>query len=185
MPFSAPLPVPTMIAVGVARPMAHGQAMMRTAIALVSAYVSFGSGPKTIQAAKVSAAMTITAGTNQPVTRSATRWIGAFEPCARSTSVTIWASVVSRPMRSARNTKEPLVLIVAPMALSPTRFSTGSDSPVSIDSSTADAPVDEHAVDRYAVAGPDADEVADDDLVDRDLALAALAQDAGRVRSAA
>ncbi len=27
MPFSAPLPVPTMMAVGVARPMAHGQAM--------------------------------------------------------------------------------------------------------------------------------------------------------------
>ena len=37
IPCSAPLPVPTMIAVGVARPMAHGQAMMSTAIALVSA----------------------------------------------------------------------------------------------------------------------------------------------------
>ena len=30
MPFSAPLPVPTMMAVGVARPMAHGQAMITT-----------------------------------------------------------------------------------------------------------------------------------------------------------
>ena len=37
MPVSAPLPVPTMIAVGVARPMAHGQAMIRTAIAVDSA----------------------------------------------------------------------------------------------------------------------------------------------------
>ena len=31
MPFSAPLPVPTMMAVGVARPSAHGQAMTSTA----------------------------------------------------------------------------------------------------------------------------------------------------------
>ena len=45
MPFSAPLPVPTMIAVGVARPMAHGQAMMRTAIAVDSANGRLGSGP--------------------------------------------------------------------------------------------------------------------------------------------
>ena len=33
MPYSAALPVPTMIAVGVARPSAHGQAMISTAIA--------------------------------------------------------------------------------------------------------------------------------------------------------
>ena len=31
MPFSAPLPVPTMMAVGVARPSAQGQAMTSTA----------------------------------------------------------------------------------------------------------------------------------------------------------
>ena len=34
MPCSAPMPVPTMMAVGVARPIAHGQAMMRTATAV-------------------------------------------------------------------------------------------------------------------------------------------------------
>ena len=37
MPCSAALPVPTMIAVGVARPSAHGQAMISTAIAACSA----------------------------------------------------------------------------------------------------------------------------------------------------
>ncbi len=84
--------------------------------------------------------MPMTAGTNQPVTRSATRWIGAFEPCARSTSVTIWDRVVSRPIRSARMTNEPLALIVAPIAWSPTALSTGIDSPVSIDSSTDELP---------------------------------------------
>jgi hypothetical protein len=34
----------------------------------------------------------------------------------------------------------PLLLIVAPTTVSPTRFATGIDSPVSIDSSTADSP---------------------------------------------
>ena len=33
MPFSAPIPVPTMIAVGVANPKAQGQATTKTAIA--------------------------------------------------------------------------------------------------------------------------------------------------------
>ena len=36
-PFSAPLPVPTRMAVGVARPIAHGHAMMSTATALIMA----------------------------------------------------------------------------------------------------------------------------------------------------
>ena len=47
MPYSAALPVPTMIAVGVARPRAQGQAMISTAMAAWSAKVSRGSGPKT------------------------------------------------------------------------------------------------------------------------------------------
>ena len=37
MPSCAPRPVPTMIAVGVARPSAHGQAMISTATAAVNA----------------------------------------------------------------------------------------------------------------------------------------------------
>ena len=47
MPASAPRPVPTMIAVGVARPIAHGQAMTTTPMKAVSASVRRGSGPNT------------------------------------------------------------------------------------------------------------------------------------------
>ena len=53
------------------------------------------------------------AGTNTSLTRSASRWIGALEPWARSTSSTICASAVSRPTRVARITNEPVVLRVA------------------------------------------------------------------------
>ena len=63
MPASAPLPVPTMIAVGVARPMAHGQAMIRTPMNAVSASVSRGSGPNASQTTNVAAATASTAGT--------------------------------------------------------------------------------------------------------------------------
>jgi len=37
IPFSAPLPVPTIMAVGVANPNAHGQAMIKTATKLTNA----------------------------------------------------------------------------------------------------------------------------------------------------
>ena len=40
MPFSAPLPVPTMMATGVARPRAQGQEMTRTATPAVRARVT-------------------------------------------------------------------------------------------------------------------------------------------------
>src|SRR3546814_3826819 len=79
MPGVAPLPVPTMIDSGVARPRAHGQAMMRTATAATSAIVRAGAGPATNQMTKVQVAITMTAGTHQLETRSARRWIGAFD----------------------------------------------------------------------------------------------------------
>ena len=44
-PISAALPVPTITETGVARPIAHGHAMMSTLTAATSAYVSAGSGP--------------------------------------------------------------------------------------------------------------------------------------------
>ena len=72
-PSSAPRPVPTMIDIGVARPSAHGQAMISTATALTSACASRGSGPMDAQIAKVTTATAITAGTNQPATVSARR----------------------------------------------------------------------------------------------------------------
>lgn len=47
-------PYLTMMDMGVARPRVHGQAMMRTATALMMACASLGSGPSHIQRAKVS-----------------------------------------------------------------------------------------------------------------------------------
>ncbi len=59
-----------MMEVGVARPMAHGQAMISTATVATRAMPSAGSGPNRNHTAKVRAAMAMTAGTNQPVTLS-------------------------------------------------------------------------------------------------------------------
>ena len=66
--------------------------------------------------------------------------MGAFEPCASSTMRTICARSVSAPTRVTRNRKAPLRFSVPPVTSSPARFSTGSDSPVTIDSSTPDDP---------------------------------------------
>jgi len=62
IPFSAPLVVPTMIAVGVARPSAQGHAITRTATALIIAPVQ-SARPNAIHATSVTSAIRITAGT--------------------------------------------------------------------------------------------------------------------------
>ena len=72
-PSSAPRPVPTMIDIGVARPSAHGHAMISTATAFTSACASRGSGPRRAQTTNVTTATAITIGTNQPETVSASR----------------------------------------------------------------------------------------------------------------
>ncbi|MPM10760.1 hypothetical protein SDC9_57094 [bioreactor metagenome] len=61
-PFSAPLPVPTMMAVGVAKPNAQGQAMTKTDIVMVSAKIQ-DSCPKKYQASPAKTASTMTIGT--------------------------------------------------------------------------------------------------------------------------
>ena len=139
-PNSAARPVPTMMEVGVASPMAQGQAMISTATALTSAKVSAGSGPKTSQTTKVRAAAAITAGTNHMVTRSTMAWIGSLEPCADSTMRTIWASTVSAPTAVARKRKEPVLFTVPPTTDAPASFRTGTGSPVTMLSSTKEAP---------------------------------------------
>ena len=140
MPRDAPRPVPTMIAVGVARPSAHGHAMMRTATNALSAYPSRGSGPRRSQARPLANAIANTTGTKIEAIRSTRRWIGAFEPCASSTSRTICATRVSPPTRVTRKRKVPVPFCVPPVTSSPAAFSTGMDSPVIIASSTADEP---------------------------------------------
>ena len=125
-------------------------------------------------------ATSTTAGTNQPDTWSASRWIGARLRCASPTMRTIRASSVSAPTRSARITSAPVPLTVAPMTRSPGFFSTGIGSPVTIDSSTALAPSIDDAVDRHLLAGPDAQPVADLHLVERHVLLAAVGTEAAR-----
>jgi hypothetical protein len=70
-----------MIEVGVAKPIAQGQAMIKTATALTNAKLRAGDGPSSIQAANVRRAARITAGTNQPVTLSTRAWIGLRTLC--------------------------------------------------------------------------------------------------------
>ncbi len=85
-------------------------------------------------------ARAITIGTNTPEIRSASRCTRALPVWASSTMRAIWASVVSAPTRVARTTRRPPALTVAPVTASPPLTSTGIDSPVSIEASTADAP---------------------------------------------
>jgi len=140
MPCSAAFPVPTRIAVGVASPSAQGQAMISTVTSAMVEKSTAGSGPKSNHATNAVMASAITIGTNTPATRSASRWIGALVDCASSTSWTIWPSAESLPTRVARNVTLPVVFSVAPITSSPIFLGTGIGSPVSIDSSTADAP---------------------------------------------
>ena len=63
MPFSAPLPMPTVSEVGVASPSAQGHAMMRVVTRTMVAKMSLGSGPNRYQATKARMARIITAGT--------------------------------------------------------------------------------------------------------------------------
>ena len=63
MPCAAPLPVPTVIDMGVASPRAQGQAMISTDTAATSAKMNTGGGPTSTQATKVHTAITITEGT--------------------------------------------------------------------------------------------------------------------------
>ena len=61
----------------------------------------------------------ITTGTKTPEIRSASRWIGALDPCASCTRRMIWESTVSCPTRATRKWKAPFRLSVAPMTRSP------------------------------------------------------------------
>src|ERR1019366_6408511 len=64
-PALAPLPTPTMRDCGVARPSAHGHAMMSTDTAATTASPSAGAGAQIIQATNVVAAEAMTGGTKQ------------------------------------------------------------------------------------------------------------------------
>ncbi|CAM5270912.1 hypothetical protein SALBM135S_06590 [Streptomyces alboniger] len=112
--------------------------MISTATAAVKAAVTSPVAPS--QPASVPTAMSRTTGTKTPAIRSARRCTRALPVWASSTSRAIRASRVSEPTLVARTTRRPEVFTVAPVTVSPTPTSTGTDSPVSIEASTADAP---------------------------------------------
>ena len=137
-PRLAPIPVPTMIAVGVARPRASGHVMTTTVMAKSIACAT--PTPASIHTAKVTVPPMRATNTSQNAARSARRWPGALEFWASWTILTICAKAVSAPTLEARTRKVPVVLIEAPITSAPGAFSTGMDSPVTIDSSTSDSP---------------------------------------------
>ena len=138
IPFFAPIPLPTIMATGVASPSAQGQLITSTEIPLASANPTLW--PAINHTIIVITAIVITAGTNIPDTRSAIFAIGALVAAA---SLTIWMiceSVVSSPTLVASHLRKPDWFMVAADTLSPSALSTGILSPVSAASLTALVP---------------------------------------------
>ena len=163
IPSCAPRPVPTMSAVGVARPSAHGHAMIRTATAAANAAVapppSERASPRASRAASAR-----TTGTKTAETRSARRWIGALPDWASATSRAICASAVSSPTLVARTRSRPNVLIVAPATLAARPDVDGhrlAGQHRLVDRRLA---LDDDAVGRDLLAGTHDEHVADDEL---------------------
>ncbi len=80
IPFSAPFPIPTMIAVGVASPRAHGHAITRTVTIANSPCVKLFSPPKIIHIARVRSEIRMTAGTKIDAILSTSCCTGALLP---------------------------------------------------------------------------------------------------------
>ena len=138
IPLLAPIPLPTIIATGVASPKAQGQLITRTEIPLAKANPMFF--PAISHTIIVTRAMAITIGTKIPDTLSAILAIGALDEAASLTILIIWERVVSSPTLLAWHFKKPERLIVAEVTSEPDVLSTGILSPVIADSSTALSP---------------------------------------------
>ena len=112
IPHSAAFPVPTVIAIGVANPIAHGQDMTNTDIATVIANaISF---PARSHITAETIAIEITAGTKTRATLSANLAIGAFVLCVSSIVIMILDNTVSSPNAETSALIEPFVLVVPP-----------------------------------------------------------------------
>ena len=80
-------------------------------------------------------------GTKTLAILSARAWIGAFDPCASSTILTMLAMTVSLPTAVALNSILPFLFSVPPVTFSPAVLSTGRASPVTSDSSIDVSPL--------------------------------------------
>ena len=127
-----------MIAAGVARPRAHGQAITSTATALI---IAVSRSPLAIhQPSSVTSASTSTTGTKMALTLSTRCWIGALAACASSTSLIMRDKVDSSPTALVRTSSTPAPFMAPPVTCSPACLLTGRLSPVISDSSTSLAP---------------------------------------------
>ena len=140
MPFSAPLPMPTVSEVGVARPSAHGQAMISVVTRTTVAIDQPRLGPEMVPGDERQDREDH--HRRHEVARD--RVDHALDRRLRALRVLDHADDAGERGILAdlgrRNLKLPVLLSVPPMTSSPTCFSTGIDSPVIIDSSTALAP---------------------------------------------
>ena len=118
MPSWAPRPVPTSSAVGVARPRAHGQAMISTATAAVNAAADAGAGAEP-EAERGDGERDHDRARRRRRSGRPAAAPAALPVCASSTSRAICASWVSAPTRVARTTSRPPALTVAPTTASP------------------------------------------------------------------
>ena len=106
--------------------MAHGQAMISTATAAAKARTAGAWHPATAatnQTTNVAMAIEITTGTKTPLIRSASRWIGAREPCASRISLhDLREHAVARRASWRGSGSAPVRLIVPPITRSPGRL---------------------------------------------------------------
>ncbi|MNY05960.1 hypothetical protein D3C86_1386970 [compost metagenome] len=126
----------TAIAAGVASPSAHGQVTISTEMVLRMA----ASSPRGQLSQNVTAATSTSRGKKTTAALSARTWEGARAASASLTHFTIWARVVSAPTFSARITRAPSRLRVPAVTGLAGSLETGSDSPLSMASSTWPAP---------------------------------------------
>jgi hypothetical protein len=137
MPARAARPTPTIKAVGVASPSAHGHAITRTDTAGMS---PAAVPSKTAQATSVTSAMPSTTGTNTPDTLSTSRCTGGLDPCAAATSRMMPASTVPLPVPTAMHFSAPSPFTLPANTVAPGCLAIGMLSPVSIDSFTVESP---------------------------------------------
>ena len=140
IPFSAPFPMPTIIAVGVARPNAHGHAIMRTVTRASNPWEKPSVLSKANQSMNDSSAIDITTGTKMAAMRSTSFCTGALLPWASCTMRIIWARTVPSPTFCAVNKKLPFRLMVPAYTCAPGCLVTGIGSPLNMLSSTFDSP---------------------------------------------
>mmetsp|Transcript_72326 Transcript_72326/g.143533 ORF Transcript_72326/g.143533 Transcript_72326/m.143533 type:complete len:269 (-) Transcript_72326:702-1508(-) len=155
MPRRAPTDVPTITAVGVARPRAHGHATTSEAQPNMKASnqglrwpassrrsrLMAPAPPATLHTTKVRMETRTTVGTKTRETRSANAWTATLRCCASAITWVIWESTVRLPVASTSTVSTPAPLIVPAITRSSSFLLTGRASPVSRASSTVDLPL--------------------------------------------